>query len=478
MEGSEEYDLIILGWGAAAFSSAIKASELSGGEMKIAMIGTGPLGGTCVNSGCVPSKYLLEVSHRVFKTEHPKIAGIRPTKVEYSFKEIMDGLKRYVEQAREKKYELVIKGYENVTVIEGLGRFLDRKTVGVKNSNAEKEKILSAKKIIISTGSSPYVPEIEGLRETQFFTSDTIWNLDYLPDSFIIIGGGAIGLELGQALLHLGSKVAVIEAMPSLLPMTEPEISYMLKDILSREGMEFHTKARIARIGRTSKGKFADILTHDGKERVEAEEIIVASGRRPNTGYLELKNAGVKTDQVGGIVTTPKMETSSPNIYAAGDCVSKKMFLETLAAREGVIAVSNIFGEPLQIDYNSTAWAVFTNPQVAGVGMTEIEFSRTNGSCSCRTFYLKDLTMASIIGETDGLIKITVDPKNNRVMGIHILSPNATDIITEGSYAVKYGFTIGDIISSSHIFPSLSEGIKLAAQSFLRDISKMSCCVE
>ncbi|MGC8562201.1 MAG: FAD-dependent oxidoreductase, partial [Thermoplasmata archaeon] len=188
--------------------------------------------------------------------------------------------------------------------------------------------------------------------------------------------------------------------------------------------------------------------------------------------------AGVNTDPRGLIITSDKMQTTSPGIYAAGDCVSKKMFLETLAAREGVIAVSNLFGENLRIDYNSTTWAVFTSPQVAGVGMTENEFSRKNGSCSCRTFSLENLTKASIMGETEGLIKITVDPKNNKVVGMHILAPNATDIITEGAYAVRNGYTIDDIISTSHIFPSFSEGVKLTAQSFVRDISKMACCVE
>ncbi len=193
---------------------------------------------------------------------------------------------------------------------------------------------------------------------------------------------------------------------------------------------------------------------------------------------LNLDTAGVKTDSRGLIITSDTMATSTSGNYAAGDCVSKKMFLETLAAREGVIAVSNMFGEDLKIDYDSATWAVFTSPQVAGVGMTENEFSKNNGSCSCRVFSLENLTKASIMAETDGVIKITVDPKGNRIVGLHILAPNATDIITEGAYAVRNGYTIDDIIATSHIFPSISEGVKLAAQAFIRDLSKMACCVE
>jgi mercuric reductase len=170
--------------------------------------------------------------------------------------------------------------------------------------------------------------------------------------------------------------------------------------------------------------------------------------------------------------------TSSPGIYAAGDCVSKRMFLETLAAREGAVAVSNMFGQNSQIDYESSVWAIFTNPQVAGVGMTEREFSLTNKACTCRTFYLSNLTKAGITGETEGIIKITVNPSDQKIVGMHMISPNATDIITEGAYAVRNGFTYEDIIATSHIFPSYSEAVKLTAQSFIRDISKMSCCVE
>ena len=242
--------------------------------------------------------------------------------------------------------------------------------------------------------------------------------------------------------------------------------------------MKFYLRARVSNIRKSGEKKSIEIITHRGRERIEVDEILVATGREPNTGSLNLEPAGVKTDPRGLILTESSMETTSSGIYAAGDCVSKKLFLETLAAREGVIAVSNMFGETSSIDYNSTAWAVFTYPQVAGVGMTENEFSQKNGSCSCRSFPLSSLTKASIMGETEGLIKITVDPKDNRIVGMQIMAPNAIDIITEGAYAVRNGYTIDDIIATSHIFPSMSEGIKIAAQSFIRDISKMSCCVE
>ena len=477
-EEVQKFDLVILGKGAAAFSAAIKASELSNGEMTIAMVGTGQLGGTCVNVGCVPSKYLLEASHLVFRPGHSRMAGIYDTPVRHNFSEVMKGLRSYVTHARETKYAQVIENYRNVKLFTGLGKFVDKKTVALTGSDGNEIGRLSGSSILIATGSHPSVPNIEGLKDAGFLTSDTIWELNELPDSVAIIGGGAIGLEIGQALLHFGSKVTVIEALDSLLPQSEPEIQAALKKKLEEEGIRFHMRARVSAVHKSGEVKNIEVITHKGKENIGVKELIVATGRAPNTDNIGLEVAGVRTDSRGLIITSDTMKTSASGVYAAGDCVSKKMFLETLAAREGVIAVSNMFGEDMRIDYDSTVWAVFTTPQVAGVGMTENEFSMKNGSCSNRVFSLENLTKASIMGETEGIIKITVNPLDNRIAGMQIMAPNATDIITEGAYAVKNGYTIDDVIATSHIFPSMSEGIKLAAQSFIRDMSKMSCCVE
>lgn len=471
-----EYDLVIMGRGAAAFSAAIRASEITSQEARIAMIGTGPLGGTCVNVGCMPSKYLLEASHRVYEQSHPKIKGIEAVQAKYSFSELMNGLRKHVTDSRKSKYMDVISNYPNVTVYDGTAKFVDSKRVQVKK--LDRTEVIGGTNILVATGSRPAVPNIEGLEKAGFLTSDSIWDINELPESLTIIGAGAIGLELGQAFLHLGSKITVIEALDSLLPQSEPEIGAALLNRLESEGMKFYLRSRISSVHSENGRKIVEVITSQGKEEIVAEQLLVATGRTPNTSDLNLQAAGIKTDPRGGIITDSSMKTSAAGIYAAGDCVSKRMLLETLAAREGAIAAGDIFGQEGRIDYNSTAWAVFTNPQVAGVGLTEREYTMKNKSCSCRTFSLTNLTKAGITGETDGVIKITVEPNTGRVVGMHVFSPNATDIITEGSYAVKNWLTYEDIIDTSHIFPSYSEGIKLAAQSFIRDISKMSCCVE
>ncbi len=351
----------------------------------------------------------------------PRIEGIVPSQVNYDFSRIMDGLRSYVREAREKKYVNVIEAYDNVTAIEGgKARFLDGRTVEIYDASGSVKARASAPNILIATGSRPSVPSIDGLRESGFLTSDTVWDLDRLPASFLVIGGGAIGLEIGQALAHLGSEVTVVEAMERLLPQTEPEIGDAVLKRLEEEGMRFYLKARVMSVSKKGERKAVKVLTHrGGTEEIEVDEVLVATGRVPNTDALNLEAAGVKTDRAGYIMTGTDMRTSREGIYAAGDCVSKKMYLETLAAREGVVAVSNMFGDDMRIDYSSTPpWAVFTYPQVAGVGVTEEEYSKMAGACSCRVLPpLSQLTKATIMGEGGGMIKIVIDPNSGRIVG-------------------------------------------------------------
>lgn len=475
---SKAYDLIILGRGAAAFAAAIKASELRDNSSSIAMVGTGPIGGTCVNVGCVPSKYLLEASHSHFYPRHPRFKGIEQSHPGFNFPMVMDGLRNLVSRFRQEKYENILKSYPNLEVIEGQARFKSPSDIEISNHNQRREKAITGKHIIIATGSRPTAPPIEGLDTTKYITSDTVWDLTERPRKLAVIGGGAIGLEIGQAFSHFDSDVYVIEAMPRIIPTAEPNISELLQRRLAEEGMEFYIKARINRVWRENGKKVLEVVTARGKSKVECDEILVATGRAPNTGYLSLDRAGVETDGRGFIKVDSTMKTNKSRIYAAGDCVSKKLMLETLAAREGVVAANNIMGDRTTIDYPSVPWAVFTNPQVAAVGVTEEEFVKQTGSCSCRVVELKDVPKATMLGEGVGLVKVIVNPRNGKVVGLHILSPLATEYVLEGAYAIKHGLTFKDILNTTHIFPTLSEGVKLAAQSFVRDISKMSCCVE
>ncbi len=472
---SSRYDIVIVGRGAAAFATAIKASELSDGRVSIAMIGNGPIGGTCVNVGCVPSKYLLEASHAHFYPQHPRFSGIEPSHPGYKFDKVMEGVRSLVSGFREAKYEKILKSYPNVEMIEAKARFTSPTEIEVLNGSS---RVVKGSSLVVATGSRPTAPPIEGLREAGYLTSDIVWNLNERPKSIAVIGGGAIGLELGQALLHFESEVSIVEAMPRIIPTAEPEISEDLRSRLASEGMKFYLKARINRAWKRNGEKLLEVVTAQGKSTLEVDEILVATGRAPNTNELSLEKAGIETDGRGFIKTDAMMKTSNSRIYATGDCVSKRLMLETLAAREGVVAASNIMGETATVDYLSTPWAVFTSPQIAAVGVTEEEFVKRTGACSCRVVRLSDVPKATMLGEKEGLVKLIIDPNNDKVIGLHILSPLATEYVLEGAYAIKYGLTFQDIVNTTHIFPTLAEGVKLAAQSFVRDIAKMSCCVE
>ncbi len=473
---NSQYDLAIIGRGAAAFAAAIKASELSEGKTRILMVGTGPIGGTCVNVGCVPSKYLLEASHSHFYPQHPRFPGIEPSNSKFDFSKVMEGLRSVVSQFRHSKYEKVLRAYAHVEMVEAKARFKSPTEIELLDGS---DRVANTKNTLIATGSKPTSPPIEGLNETGYITSDTVWELNERPHSLAIIGGGAIGLELGQAFLHFDSEVSIIEAMPRIMATAEPEISEVLQHKLEGEGMKFYIKARINKVGRDNNGrKFIEVVTAQGRTKVECDEILVATGRAPNTDELALEKAGIRTDKRGFIETDATMKTSNPAVYAGGDCVSKKLMLETLSAREGVVAASNIMGQKEAIDYLSTPWAVFTNPQIAAVGKTEEEYVKETGSCSCRIVELRDVAKAAMLGEKEGLLKLVINPRNGLVVGLHVLSPLATEYIIEGVYAMKYNATFRDIMNTTHIFPSLAEGVKLAAQSFVRDIGMMSCCVE
>jgi len=473
---AETWDIAILGKGAAAFAAAIKASEKSSGKTRIIMVGTGPIGGTCVNVGCVPSKYLLEASHRLYYSARAVFPGVGVVSPPLDFARLMEGVHTLVGNMRREKYEKVLRYYPNVEVVDGRAQFESPTTVRVLGGGDE--KLISAKNFIVATGSRPTAPPIEGLEQTGYITSDSVWSLERRPGSLAVIGGGAIGLELGQAFRHLGSEVTVLEAMPRIVPQAEPEVSETLQDVLEDEGIKFQLKVRIARVYKKDGMKAIEVVTAQGKKEVVVDEILVATGRAPNTGTLSLEKAGVKTDERGFIQVDKGMRTSNPNIYAAGDCVSKRLMLETLAAREGVVAATNILGGSDEVDYSTTPWAVFTNPQVASVGYTEDEVMSKMNACACRIVSLDRVAKAGILGSEQGLIKLVLDPYTYKVVGVHALTPNATEYIVEGALAIKYGLTYNDLINTTHVFPTLAEGVKLAAQSFIRPVDRMSCCVE
>jgi mercuric reductase len=360
---------------------------------------------------------------------------------------------------------------ETVTLYQGWARFRSPHEVEVDG------QVIRGERFIVATGSRPAVPPFPGIEGVDYITSREAMELKEVPDSLLVVGAGPTGLELGQFFARLGTKVTVLEKLPQVLPRAEPEVSQELQRCLEAEGMEFHCARDIRRVWQEGETKVVEAEVMGEKRVFRAQHLLLATGITPNTQNLGLEAAGVRTDRRGFILTDETMRTSAPHIYAAGDVVGR-MPLETVAAREGYVAARNALeGAGERMDYQSVPWAVFTDPQVAAVGITEEEEMRRLGSCSCRVVKMSQVPKAVAVGDTRGLLKMVVHPQDGRVLGVHIVASQAAEMVHEGVLAVRLGLTVDDLIETVHVFPTWSEAIKLAALAFLRDVSVMACCI-
>jgi mercuric reductase len=467
---NSRYDLIIIGGGAAAFSAAIKANMHG---VETLMIERAALGGTCVNVGCVPSKNLLGAGEILHSAKNPPYPSVFPCESDFDFTKTIAAKDNLVKTLRKQKYYDVLSSLENVELLQQSASFVAPKKVKVNG------KVFEANKFIIAAGSSPSAPRFKGIENVQYLTNTEALALKEKPSSMIVIGGRALGLEFAQMYARFGTKVTLLQRSDRIIPDHEPEISQGLHHYLTEEGMEIVTGINVREVWQKNGSKFvkADVDKEEGA--FEAEQLLMATGRKPNTADLHLENAGVKLRDDGAIVVNSEMRTSAPHIWAGGDVVGEPM-LETLAAKAGATAAENaLTGSHKKIDLLSVPSAIFTSPQVASVGMTEEQMMKKYSYCSCRTLLMKDVPKALTVNDTKGLIKMAVDPKkNNRIVGLHILASMAADMIHEAVVAVKYKLTVDDIIDTVHVFPTMSEAIKLVATSFKQDVSKLSCCAE
>ncbi len=458
-----EYDLAIIGWGAAGFAAAIKASELTSGQMHIALIGSGPLGGTCVNVGCVPSKLMIEASKTYYEANHKKYDGISGN-ASLDFGKFMEYLNKFVQEERKGKYTDVIENFKNIELIEGEASFVSDDTVKVSG------KEIKATNFIIATGSKTFVPDISGLDD--YYTSDTIWNARELPKKIAIFGSGEVAMEFAYALSNFGSEVHVFNRHNRILKGFDDDITGELMKAMRENGVVFHLGVNYHEI-KTVDGK-KDIYTWTGTF-TGFDAILISTGRMPNIAKLNLHVACVSTEN--GIVTDKHLRTTNKKIYAAGDCVRQSLQLETLAGKEGVIAVENILGGEKAINLNEVPWVVFTEPNVASVGQTEKELITAKKSFTVRLININNVVKANILHSYNGVAKILAD-KDGKILGVQVVAPYAAEFITEAVQLVKHGLTYEDLIDTVHVFPTVAESIKIAGQAFIRDVSKMSCCMD
>jgi len=464
----KRYDLVIIGGGAAAFAAATAASE---NNFSVAMLNAGlPLGGTCANVGCVPSKFLLETAARYQYAVHSPFSAIS-LQGRVDFPRAIAQKNELIAELRKTNYQDILESQSKTDFFPGYGRFVDARTVDVNGQQ------IQGRYILIATGTSPFIPPIPGLKDSPFLTNRSALELSVLPEKLLVLGAGPIGLEFGQFFWHFGSEVTVIEMEPEILPKADPLLSRTLRPALEEEGIRFATGTRVVRA-----------YCHNGEFRLEADKngqsvnfegthLLVATGLQANTKALELQNTGVKLNDRGFVQTDVHYRTSVPHIFAAGDVVGPP-FLETVAAKEGKLAAENaLLGTQKTVNYLEVPSVVFTHPQVASVGITEAAYARRHGVCMCRTIPLDIVPKARILGLKHGVVQLVVNHQTDVIEGAHVVAPNAAEFIHEAALAVKFKLTIHDLIDTVHVFPTLSESLKIAAQAFTRNVFQMTCCV-
>ncbi len=459
---------IIVGGGSAAFSAAIQAVELG---VRVTVINEGlPVGGTCVNVGCVPSKNLIraaEAYHRARKVPFP---GIQAEARLQNFSEIIRQKEELIAHLRQVKYVDILKDSPDFHLINGRARLGDSHTVEVDG------KILQGDWILLATGARPAIPEIPGLRQVPFLTNETAYQLSELPESLIILGANSIGLENAQLFARLGSRVTVLELLPRILPGEQPEVSLALLDHLEKEGIKIFTRARTQRVVVRDNAVVLEVEMEGGMRTFVAEKLFVAAGRTPNTENLGLEKVGVTVNKKGFIQVDDYLQTHVPGIFAAGDVIGEPMFVYT-AAYEGKLAAINAIGkERVKRNYFPLPWVIFTDPQVAGVGWNAVQAKENGWDPETVTLPLSEVPRAIAARDTRGFIQLIRDGKTDRLLGARVVAPEGAELIMTLSVAIKSEWQASQL--SDMLFPylTLSEGIKLAALAFRKDVRKLSCC--
>jgi mercuric reductase len=465
------FDLIIIGGGSAAFSAAIKAEGLG---LTTLMVNAGlEFGGTCVNVGCVPSKNLIRAAETAYHATNSNFKGIKPKGVDIDFVQIIKDKKVLVAALQQQKYMDVVSDFKYLTMLKGWAEFIDKKTILVNGQDK-----YTALKFIIATGATTNIPTIEGLNNVGYLINVSLFDLEEKPESITIMGAGYIGLEIAQAYSRLGVKVRIIEFTDRPLRSLTEDITDVLVVQYENEGIEILPNFKAFKFEKSGLDTIIHCNCPDGSttQLVEKGYIIVATGTKPNTSKLGLENINLKLTKGGHIVVNEKMETNLSNIYAAGDTTNTPPFVYT-AATEGSTAVSNAFtGEKKTVNYSSLPWVVFTDPQIAGAGMDEIEAEKKEIPFEVSKLDLTHVPRALAAQDTRGFIKLIRNTETDKLIGARVIAPEGGELIQQLSMAIKFGITVKNLAESFYPYLTLGEGIKLAAITFGKDVSKLSCC--
>lgn len=453
---NEEIDVVIIGGGPGGYVAAIKAAHLG---LKAVLVEKDKLGGVCLNKGCIPTKALVSIAELLNHLQRAEEFGIQVKDYSFDFPAIMKR-KDLITRRLSSGVEQLMKANQ-VRIVRGEGQIVEPGTVEVLDAEREKE-VIKTKNIIIATGSSVMKLPFPGIDSEGVITSDEALSLSELPSRMLIIGGGVVGIEFAGIFRALGVEVTVVEMLPRILLPIDEEIARRLTQILKRKGIEILTDCKVKGIKKNNQNLEVLVSTSDGEKKLETEKVLLAAGRVPELGNIDVRGLGIELDGKT-IKVDEKMRTNIPGIYAVGDVVGKIM-LAHVASREGIVAVENISGKEVLMDYKVVPNCVFSMPEVASVGLTEEEAKKENDNIKISKFPFMANGKALGMGETEGMVKIIADGDTLELLGVHILGVHASDLIAEGTLALSMEATAFEIVNTIHAHPTLAETIAEAAE--------------
>ncbi len=465
--GGSDLHIAVIGTGGAAMAAALKAAECGA---QVTIIERGTIGGTCVNTGCVPSKIMIRAAHIAYlRRQSPFDSGITAATPAINRGKLLTQQQARVDELRHAKYEGILDGNPAITVLHGVARFKDDSTL-IVSLNEGSEHMVAFDRCLIATGASPSIPPIVGLKDTPYWTSTDALVSDTIPERLAVIGSSVVAVELAQAFARLGSQVTIL-ARNTLLFREDPTIGETITAAFRAEGIEVleHTQA--------SHVAYADcefVLTTDQGE-IHADKLLIATGRAPNTRSLNLETARVEITHQSAIVIDKGMRTSNPNIYAAGDCTDQPQFVY-VAAAAGTRAAINMTGGDATLDLTAMPAVMFTDPQVATVGLSETEAHAQNIETNSRTLKLDNVPRALVNFNTRGFIKLVADAGSGRLIGVQAVASEAGELIQVAALAIHNRMTVEELGNQMFPYLTMVEGLKLAAQTFTKDVKQLSCC--
>ena len=457
----------VIGSGGAAMAAALKAASEGA---SVTLIESGVIGGTCVNVGCVPSKIFIRAAHVAHLRRHsPFDAGITATAPVIDRGRLLAQQQARVDALREAKYEKILRDTPAIQVVRGRARFKDGSHLEVELAQGGLSPI-AFDRCLVATGASAAIPPIDGLAATPYWTSTEALESDRIPARLLVIGASVVAVELAQAFARLGSRVTIL-ARHGLLWAEDPAVGQALTAAFRDEGIEVleNTQAHAAA---HVDGEF---VLRGERQAWRADALLVATGRAPNTRNLQLDVAGVSVDAAGRIVVDAGMRTSAPNVYAAGDCTDQPQFVY-VAAAAGTRAAINMLGGDAALDLGAMPAVVFTDPQVATVGISEAQARRAGIETETRTLTLDNVPRALANFDTRGFIKLVAEAGSGRLLGVQAVAPQAGELIQTAAMAMHAKMTVHDLAEQLFPYLTMVEGLKLAAQTFTKDVSQLSCC--